>query len=382
MRKLKIAVLLASTTPMAQICLLAILPDVQTAFPGASKAMVQMIVTLPTLVALVFGIFAAKLCDFITKKTLTITALLIMGIGGPLPLLFHGSIWWLLVSSALLGVGSGITMTTTSALVTEHFTGKERDSLLGWQSTAVSGGAAVLSLASTALVAVSWLYIYFVFAFYLICAVICMLWLPKGIIEKNLKTTGQVRFLNRNISKLIILRFTYCFAAYFFTNCFALMLKDTSMGDAVKASIGSLVYTIAGVPAGLIVYWYMSRVKRLSLAVCAALAIMGMLLLFAGKSYFAVLIGAFVSGFAYALYAPVNITRTVQQAQSGTVPMAIAAVNASGNLGLFLTAFAVVGMTGNLGISYKDIFGYAALFLIVPTIIAFPRIRRKINTSR
>jgi predicted MFS family arabinose efflux permease len=126
----------------------------------------------------------------------------------------------------------------------------------------------------------------------------------------------------------------------------------------------------------------MSRVKRFSLAVCAALAIIGMLLLFAGKSYFIVLIGALVSGFAYALYAPVNITRTVQQAQPGTMPMAIAAVNASGNLGLFLTAFAVVGMTGNLGISYKEIFGYAALFLIVPVILALPGLRRKINANR
>lgn len=362
---------------MAQICLLSILPDAQTAFPGAGKALVQMIVTLPTFFALFFGIFAAKLCDFITKKTLTITALLLMGIGGPLPFLFHGNIWWLLVSSSFLGIGAGITMTTTSALVTEHFIGKERDTLLGWQSTAVSGGAAVLSLISTALVGIRWYYIYSVFIIYLIYAVICMTWLPKGIVEKNLKKAGRVKFLNRDISKLIVLRFAYCFAAFFFTSCFALMLKETSMGDAVKASVGSLAYTLAGVPAGLVVYRIMSRMKRFSLTACAALAIIGMLLLFTGNSFAVVLIGASVSGFAFALYAPVNITQTVQQAKPGTIPMAIAAVNASGNLGLFLTAFAVVGMTGNLGISYKDIFGYAALFLIVPMIIALPGIRRK-----
>lgn len=367
---------------MAQICLLAILPDVQSAFPGASTAMIQMIVTLPTLVALVLGVFAAKLCDFITKKTLTIAALLIMGIGGPIPLFFHGSIWWLLASSAFLGVGSGITMTTTSALVTEHFEGKERDTLLGLQSTAVSGGGALLSLISTAMVAISWHYIYSIYVIYIIFALICIRWLPKGIIEKNLKRSGKVRLLNRNIFKLMILRFSYCFGAYFFANCFALMLKDASMGDAVKASVGSFVYTLAGIPAGLVVFRYMSRMKRYSQSVCSAMAIIGMLLLFAGKSYGAVLIGAFICGFSYALYAPLNITRTVQQARPGTVPMAIAAVNASGNLGLFITAFAVAGMTGNLGIGYKEMFGYAALLLVVPMVIALPGLRRKINANR
>lgn len=69
-------------------------------------------------------------------------------IGGLLPLFIHGSIYSLVISSALIGIGQGLLINVASAVVGENFTGTASGVAMGLKQAAPSVGIAILTVAT------------------------------------------------------------------------------------------------------------------------------------------------------------------------------------------------------------------------------------------
>ena len=94
-----------------------VLAAITEVFPDASKTLVQMILTIPSLISIPMGLLAGVLGSYVYKKYLVLFSLLMELIGGLLPLFIHGSIYSLVISSALIGIGQGLLINVASAVV-------------------------------------------------------------------------------------------------------------------------------------------------------------------------------------------------------------------------------------------------------------------------
>src|SRR5665647_709347 len=109
-----------STLCMISLTASAILADIQAYYVGVDVSLIQMVLTLPALLGLIFAFAAGPLSMRIPKKNIVIFGL-ICGLMGGMVGLFLGSIsiWVLLFGSVLVGVAQGINSTMTMALIAD-----------------------------------------------------------------------------------------------------------------------------------------------------------------------------------------------------------------------------------------------------------------------
>ncbi|HGM5583153.1 TPA: MFS transporter [Pseudomonas putida] len=141
-RRLATAVLLllGSCLPILGAVLIApVLPRIAGHFAGSGNVavLVPIVLTLPALMIALFSPLAGALSDRIGRKRLLVLAMILYGICGPLPLLLD-DLGAILVSRAGLGLAEAAIMTCCTALIGDHFQGRERLQLLSWQTIVTS----------------------------------------------------------------------------------------------------------------------------------------------------------------------------------------------------------------------------------------------------
>lgn len=131
------------------------LPLISEAFPDSSEAMVSLIITLPSLAIAFSGFFIGILSDRIGRIPVLAASLLIFTLAG-VSGFFLSSLPVLLAGRVILGVGiAGITV-TTSALITDYYTGITRARVLGYQAASMGAGVLILEISGGVLATISW----------------------------------------------------------------------------------------------------------------------------------------------------------------------------------------------------------------------------------
>ncbi|MFJ9993804.1 MFS transporter [Pseudomonas putida] len=132
--------LLGSCLPILGAVLIApVLPRIAGHFADSGNVgvLVPIVLTLPALMIALFSPLAGALSDRIGRKRLLVLAMILYGICGPLPLLLD-DLGAILVSRAGLGLAEAAIMTCCTALIGDHFHGRERLQLLSWQTIVTS----------------------------------------------------------------------------------------------------------------------------------------------------------------------------------------------------------------------------------------------------
>ncbi|HEK1686697.1 TPA: MFS transporter [Pseudomonas putida] len=132
--------LLGSCLPILGAVLIApVLPRIAGHFAdsGNVAVLVPIVLTLPALMIALFSPLAGALSDRLGRKRLLVLAMILYGICGPLPLRLD-DLGAILVSRAGLGLAEAAIMTCCTALIGDHFHGRERLQLLSWQTIVTS----------------------------------------------------------------------------------------------------------------------------------------------------------------------------------------------------------------------------------------------------
>lgn len=131
------------------------LPLISEAFPDYSEALVSLIVTLPSLAIAITGFFIGGLSDRIGRLPILSASLLIFTVAGASGF-FLNSLPAILAGRFILGIGiAGIT-TTTTALITDYYSGMTRTKVLGYQGASMGAGVLILETSGGFLAGISW----------------------------------------------------------------------------------------------------------------------------------------------------------------------------------------------------------------------------------
>lgn len=130
---------------MAIISLVPVLPLLLREFAGVPGAalLVPIALTIPALCVAIFSPAAGWLADRVGRKWLQVTALLLYGIIGLLPL-YLGSLAWIVASRILLGLNEAVITTVATTLIGDYFEGDRRERWVAIQTAVVSLSAIVL----------------------------------------------------------------------------------------------------------------------------------------------------------------------------------------------------------------------------------------------
>ena len=132
-----------------------ILGEVAKAFPNASTFQLQLIVIMPFFTSIPFSIIAGKLAKRYDKKNLIIIGLLIYGVAGMLPF-FCQTMGQVLIFRLITGIGVGMVLPLPNAIIAEHFTGTQRERMLG-AATGVANVANVLDSVAVGFILTLWM---------------------------------------------------------------------------------------------------------------------------------------------------------------------------------------------------------------------------------
>ncbi|HCX03506.1 MAG TPA: hypothetical protein DHM42_03395 [Clostridiales bacterium] len=316
-----------------------ILSQIAERFPGASTTTIQMVLSFPSLVSIPVSISAGLLASYIHKKRLVQFALVAMLFGGMLPILIHSSIIALFVSSGLIGLGQGLLISLSNALIAEHFDGNERGTVFGFKQVANSVGIAALTVIIGYLGTITWYSAYWV---YLLVAPIFILvskYLPLGkldekLVGKGVGLDGIKKLVNPSFIYMCILCFFMGALLFTFYANIAMMVTEKGFGDSSAVGQITALNSLMTILVGLIFGFILKGFKKYTLSLAMlVLCITFLILAFSNKFQFAVL-GGIVFGIGAGLQQAGSIYYVSESVSKNLNTLAIAIALALISLGV------------------------------------------------
>jgi len=171
-------------TVMASAAISPALARIRQAFPGVDITLVKLVLTLPSLVIIPFTLVSGWLLKFFKKKQVLLIGLviyLITGVGAG----FAKTIGQLLFIRALFGIGVGLIIPLSTALIADFFSGEERTKMMGLSGSVSHFGGVVFTLLAGWLACISWRLTFGVYGLTLIVMLMVIFWVPEPTSEKK-----------------------------------------------------------------------------------------------------------------------------------------------------------------------------------------------------
>lgn len=160
---LKFAILVIALISQINTIASVMMTDIAMAFPEASDTAVQYVMQCGMIGAFVVSFLLTFLTSKFKKKTLIITGIVAIILGGLIPIVKHDSLAILYAGALLVGAGQGIILPTLGALILESFEGDERNRMLGLNTAFYNAAAAALLVVAGMVCATGWVNVYFLY---------------------------------------------------------------------------------------------------------------------------------------------------------------------------------------------------------------------------
>ena len=297
-----IPLLLISAYSSSTDALAPILRNMEEAFPNASLTLVQMTLTLPSAVSIPVQLLTVPLSQLMTKKQMMTLAILFVCIGGLIPLFFHSSIIFVVVSSVVIGIGQGFFMPASNAIIGELFDGNTRGAFMGIKTGVSSFLRSALTLLVGFLGVAYWHRAYFIFVI-MIPFIALFIWkTPNG--EKGAKLAGKgvgLSGLKAVLTPAFIVLTLLAFCATssqmaYLTNISG-YIADKGLGDAATAGAATAFNTMARFIVGIALGFLLRVFKKYTLPFGYFLNATGYVIILNANSMVAVQVGGIIFGF-------------------------------------------------------------------------------------
>lgn len=371
---IKIVIFSVSAILMISMIASAILGKVAEAFPQVPAEVVQMVLTMPALIAILFSLAAGPLSIRIPKKILLLVFLSCMLIGGVLSLtLGPTSIYLLITAAALIGVGQGGGITLSSALITEYFVGEECGAMLGRQSAFVNGGAVIWTFAAGALSTIKWNVSYAVYLALIPILLIVLFLLPMRGPSMQAASGGgekQKVKLNMRVLYLCVVLFLFTLFFYVFALNVSTFVLSNNLGSTATAGYANTTMSLFGCVIGIL-YGRIYKVLR-NYVFCFAIAItgVGLLALYLIGNLPSVFFAAMCCGTGLTLMMPSSIFSASSSVNAASSATAVAVVGASSNLAMFSSGIILTPIVKAVNGDARTFFVIGAIGLFMVSIVA------------
>ncbi|MGV8906834.1 MAG: MFS transporter [Acetobacterium sp.] len=358
-KNIKFAIMSISSLILISMTASAILADVQAHFAGVDGSIIQMVLTIPALLGVIFAFASGPLSMRMPKKNLVLLGL-IFGLTGGVVAFFFGSasIVVLLFCSVQIGVAQGINSTMSMALIADYFIGDESNTMMGYQSAFLNGGSMVLIFTSGLLASIDWHYSYLVYFAFVPIIYIVMKNLPTDDPTKN---TGVERAqkhgkLNSTVYFVALLMFLLGTFMFVFQTNISLLVVSKGYGDASLSGMINTTISAAGMVTGILYGRIQKLLKHLTMPLALLMASLGMFLVFYIGTLPMLFIAAICLGFSLGSFIPAGTFIAANTVTREMAANAIALVTAAINLGMFISPIILNGLSNSLdggSITYK-----------------------------
>ena len=271
---------------MGIVVLLPVLPAIAAHFAGIPGVAfwAPALLTIPSLIVVLFAPVAGLLSDVFGRRRLLIGAMLIYTAAGMAPFVFD-TLPQMLASRIAVGLCEAVVMTTSTTMIGDYFKGPERDKWLGYQT-------GIASLTSTVLIFFSgvlghWFgwhgsFLIYGSALLLMVGIIAFTWEPKPDMAVG-EHGGAASWRGFPWKRMAGICALTLFSSYLFylvqvELSFALALKGVAAAFA-SGTLQSLVSI--GVPIGTVIFRYSTRLPTPTL-LCIEYGIVGVSLVLMG----------------------------------------------------------------------------------------------------
>ena len=346
------------------------LGQIQLAFPDASELAIQMVLTLPPLLIIPVGLISGRLAGRMSKRAIVLTGMviyLLAGVGGG----FMNSMAMLLVSRALLGVGTGLIAPLSLSLIADFYDGDERSTTMGQSSAIATMGGIFLPLISGWLSVFSWRY---AFAAYLIAiAVFVLVWffLPEpDVVQEKQGGSGK---LPAGVFGLGILTVLLMVVFYLLPTKIALFIQEIGIGDSRQSGLVIGTLNLAAFLIGMSFGKLRNYLKEFTPLFSISLMTLGLILIYISGSIALMSVGMFLCGLGIGSLMPLLFLLTANLVPDSLNASALSITNSSLYFGQFVsplvfTVIASVFQRTDIRFDFLAgavLTGFAAVVLIV-----------------
>ncbi|MEY9776433.1 MFS transporter [Arthrobacter sp. MW3 TE3886] len=327
----------------------ATLPELAKAFPRESQTSIQSFMTIGAAAIIVCTLLAGGLAGKIGKRRLTLIGITLIAVAGMGPLVFipMGNFTALLFSRLVVGAGMGLLQPLSSSVIADFFHGRDRENMLGWQSSAVGAGSVVWTLIVGAFMLWDWKAAFFVYAFGLVSLVLFARYVPEP--PKHALTDAPETPLEKAprwyrlsadvwIAALLMLVFNIGFQTLFV----AMPLSFVAEKHLIEPPAVSLIMTsfgVASIAAGIVFGFVMRRLRNWTGAVAAGTVAVALILCANASSAPFGYAAAIVAGLGFGTFMPFFITTTNNRATPETSAMATAVLFTGAAIGTAVTPY-------------------------------------------
>lgn len=379
-------ILIIALVQMPSLALSPAINLIQTqAFPSKSLANVQTVMGFTNLASPLTAILAALLINrcVITKKKAVVTGLFFLFVTGLFAVLFHSEFWHLYVISILLGLSTGCFMTNAFGLMFDNFDDEARQTIAGYQTSAINSGGILLSLLGGFLATHMWYGGYLLFLIGLPIATLALFTVPS---YKSPKPVAS--HADKSASKLKPEVYYYASIACIFMMIYVVCGSNISthlskIGNAATSGVASALQMGGGVVSGIFFGRLSARLKDMIMVVaCLAIFIGFMLMSIFSGSVIMIFIGVFIAGMSLSMMLP-HCTYMVSTLVNTTTSASatVIATSIAPSLGGFLSPIIFTNLTMSIfGAStvsrYTFVGGVALVFGILLFVLTTAK-RRK-----
>lgn len=295
----------SALTSLPGLAVSPILDKLTKVFPGATEMELQMLTSLPSLLIIPFVLLSGHLAERVGFVRSLLWGLWLFLISGVL-YLFCGAVWQLIAVSVLLGVGSGIIIPLSTALVSRYFVGEYRTRQFGY-SSAITNASLVIATALTGYLAnIQWR---LPFVVYLLPAISIML-VPFLSKEKSVSDTSTA--VAKNSLPATDYRALAMYSAYYFFITYLIvvinfnlpfLMGEYKLGSGSTGVVTSLFFLSIMLP-GFFLPQLLRIMRGHITQYCLALIGLGLWIVYLYGSVYTIAIGCIITGFGYGVAQP------------------------------------------------------------------------------
>lgn len=375
--KIKIAIIFISFCQGLQYTISPVLNQIQDHYPNINRSLIQMLITAPALLSMVVAIASGWLVVKTSKKKLLLIASFITGITGFVPLI-SDSFGVLFFARTFFGVGLGLVTALNTAVVAEHFEGKERVSAMGIQGASVGTGMLLATTLGGLLGAYGYQFAYFVHVIGFISMFVIWWTLPDT--GKVIVTKSEKIKLNSKVYKIALLGMLEFMFLIAFTTNIAMHLSGKLAGNS--SVTGTLIGVFSGVQIimGLTLGHIVKYTGRNTLTIgMICLSIGSFILVLSPSSYLLLLVGAVFCGMSQGIFIPQAMCEVAGAVKPVATAMASAAFTVAMCLGQLISPTVLNGLSKVVfgKVTTSHVYTIAAISMLFVSLILMVSKRRE-----
>ncbi|TQI67832.1 MFS transporter [Clostridium sp. KNHs216] len=368
----RIAIIAGSFMLMSSMVISAILANIKQDFSDVSVNTVQLVLTIPSLMGMLFAFLAGPMSIKFAKKNLLFGGMFLGLLGGILAFFFGPqSLAALFISSAFIGINQGMNGSLTKALVSDFFVNQERDDMMGYQASASTGGAIILTFCAGLLSGISWKWSY----------AILLLFVPAlFLVQKNLTFVAPVPVRKGTDAKggdklngavffaSITVFFSYLFLYTYQLNV-SLYIQTSGLGTSVIVGYANTIFPVAGMLTGLIFGKLRKKLGNSTMQVGIVMTALGFLGIKFIGTLPAIFFASFCAGAAQAFIIPSAVLIVSLYAPASIRATGISITMGLLNFGMFCSPFVINGVSTAIGGNPVDMIANKYLVAAIGMII-------------